>query len=328
MNSPFQILAELACEVQQPHSLNELLQLIVDRAATLLDCPRVSIRLLDPSATQLLAVCRAGLPLHRNPVVAFRVGEGLMGWIVAEQASIRSGNADDDPRFAPRPGMTERMGSFLGVPLIKDSNSLGVISAVNPTADYFTREHEETLILLASICAPHVEIARLTRLATVDPLTGALNRRGLDEAFPEIEQQEGDLGASRPLSVAMADVDHFKRTNDEHGHSMGDRVLKQVGQILADVIRQGDAVVRYGGEEFLLLLAGSTLDKALLVAERARAAIEGARFTLGESTISITISIGVAQRSEGEARNSLIERADAALYEAKRGGRNRVALAD
>lgn len=324
VNSPLTILTSLARDLQRPGSLDDLLQRIIACAAELVGARRASLRLLDPTGARLLAVCRAGTPLHLNPSEEFKIGEGLQGWIAAHLQPIRTGEAERDPRFVIRAGMKERLGSFLGVPIVSGSACLGVLSATKSEEGAFTREHEDALLLLAAICAPYIEIGRLSRLATVDPLTGALNRRGLDRAFPEVAAA-GD-GVIHPLCVAMVDLDHFKRINDAHGHAVGDEVLKHTARVLAGVVRGGDAVIRYGGEEFLLVMCNVDLASGARVAERARAAVGAADLVIGGHRIHVTASFGVAERREGEPRDALIHRADAALYEAKRGGRDRVAL--
>jgi diguanylate cyclase (GGDEF)-like protein len=315
-------LTALARELQQRLTLEEMLQILVDRAAALLGTPRVNVRLLDATRARLLAKARAGTPLHRTANMEFKLGEGLLGWIAVEARSLRSGDADADPRFAARPDLKEPLGSFLGVPLVSGDTCIGVLSAVSSQRDYFTAEQEELLTVLAALCAPYIELARMARLAQVDPLTGVLNRRGLDLAFPEVVAPPD--GLVKPLSVAMADVDHFKAVNDSHGHAKGDEVLRLVASLLSTVLRAGDAVVRYGGEEFLLILPGVEMARALNVAERARAMVESSRIAAGPSEVRITLSIGVAERRTDENRDALIERADAALLRAKQVGRNRV----
>ena len=320
-----QLFVELTRALQRPRALEELLQLIADCAATLAGAPRASIRMLDSRGSRLLAVCRAGAPLHQNPEEEFKLGEGLMGWVVAERQPLRTGDADNDHRFIPRPGIDGgAMGSFLGVPIVSGRACLGVISAVNPKVDYFTDEHEQSLLLLAGICAPQVEIARLSRLATVDPLTGTLNRRGLDSSFPEAAV----AGDGKLLSVIMVDIDHFKAVNDDFGHAVGDQVLRRIAEILSSLVRSGDAVIRYGGEEFLMVLPGAGYQVAARVAERVRSTVEASEIVVGDVTVSVAISAGVAERLRGESRELLIRRADGALYRAKREGRNRVVMAD
>jgi diguanylate cyclase (GGDEF)-like protein len=298
-----------------------MLQAIVDRAAQLLATPRVSLRLLDPSHTRLVTTCRAGGSFHHNATSVYRLGEGLVGWIAQNAASLRLGQPEDDPRFVRRPDQVEKMGSYLGLPLLAGRTCIGVLSAINSEHDYFTAHHQEVLELLAGLCAPYVEVARLSRLSQIDALTGAFNRRGLDVTLPPSPLVQ------RSICVAMADIDHFKRVNDTHGHAVGDEVLRRVARILSKTLRGEDSVVRYGGEEFLLILHGVELRTALKVSERARAAIERSTIAVEGKELKVTMSFGVTQQGPTEPREETIERADAAMYAAKRAGRNRVASA-
>lgn len=319
-------LAALAREVSAEPRLEPLLRLVVDRTAALLGTPRVSIRLLDPSRRRLIAACRAGEPLHLNAMAEFRLGEGLLGWIAAHARPLRTADAERDPRFLPRPDIVERLGSFLGVPLLSADGCIGVLSAASPALGRFGARHEDLLTLVAGLCAPQIEIARLTRLAQLDALTGVLNRRGLDLAFEAALPRDPAPG---PLSVAMVDIDHFKRINDERGHAVGDEALRRLAARLSAVVRGGDAVVRLGGEEFLLVLPATDLERARAIADRLRAIVAAEPVPVGdgEPPVRLTISIGVAQLRPGEGRDALIERADAALYLAKQTGRDRVEVA-
>ena len=159
----------------------------------------------------------------------------------------------------------------------------------------------------------------LERLSTTDALTGLGNRRHLMNLLAqEIERARR---ASRPFSILMLDVDHFKQYNDTHGHQAGDDVLAQVAAVLRDSIRPYDSAARYGGEEFLVILSGAGLDPARECAERIRAQVRALSFPGGP----LSVSIGVAEYpSHGETADAVIGQADAALYEAKRAGRNRV----
>jgi len=317
-------LTALVADLGRELSLEERLQLLADRTAALLETPRASVRLFNATRTALLASARAGESIHANPNLEFQLGEGLIGWIAEARMPLRSGDAESDPRFVPRADQQTRIGSFVGVPLVEAGQCIGVLSASNPTADAFSADDEQLLTLIAGMCAPHLEIARLHRLAQVDPLTGALGRRGYDKAFPEVVARDHRV---KPLSVAMVDLDHFKRVNDEHGHATGDEVLRRVTLLLASVLRGGDAVIRHGGEEFLLILAGADLAQARRVAERARAAVEARVLTVKGVSVRVTVSIGVAERRDEEPREILVARADAAMFAAKRGGRNRVEVA-
>lgn len=168
----------------------------------------------------------------------------------------------------------------------------------------------------------------LVRLATRDPLTGCLNRRAFNEAYERlfaVAQRDRS-----PLSCLVLDIDHFKRVNDTHGHSIGDRVIQETARKLGECARDYDLVCRYGGEEFVLTMPGADAAAARATAERVRQRIEAecgaaVREVRG---IRITVSIGVATLGSDVHRPAaLIDLADQALYQAKRGGRNRVALA-
>lgn len=313
----------LAQDMPVRRTLEELMQLIADRGAQLLGVERVGVRLLDPSRQRLIAVARAGQAVHSQPV-EFKIGEGLVGWIVQHDQSIRVDEAEHDPRFAPRPGMIAKIGSFVGVPIRAGTQCIGVLSAT-AVDDTFDERDQQLLELVAAMSGPYLEISRLSRLSRVDPLTGALNRRGLDESFPEIVGRSD--GVVDPLSVAMLDIDHFKRVNDEHGHASGDVVLRHVSTTVANLLRRGDAVIRYGGEEFLLVLPEAALAHAMAIAERIRVAVAASAAPIGPAGVAVTVSMGVAERRANESRDAVIQRADDALYQAKQTGRNRVVAA-
>ncbi len=168
---------------------------------------------------------------------------------------------------------------------------------------------------------------QLEAISVTDDLTGLYNRRYFFERLEEY------LRAARrhrlPLSLMMLDLDHFKRINDTFGHPTGDRVLKALAEVIRSGLRASDIPARYGGEEFLILLPYTGEAEATRLAERLRRTISGHPFSIPESARPVTISIGVAEFDvdhpvDGEA---LVARADAALYRAKRDGRNRVAVA-
>lgn len=163
----------------------------------------------------------------------------------------------------------------------------------------------------------------LRQSVSCDHLTGLLNRRAFFEAA-ELELQRWSR-MPRPLSVVMIDADHFKRVNDNHGHAAGDVVLRHLAAGMQATFRAMDVVARLGGEEFVVLLSGTPVDGAELVARRLCAVIAAASIDVDGTTIAYTVSAGVASMEAGiEGVDALIKRADAALYAAKANGRNRV----
>jgi diguanylate cyclase (GGDEF)-like protein len=164
------------------------------------------------------------------------------------------------------------------------------------------------------------EKEQFQELSMVDQLTGALNRNALDQFKPEIDT--GRLG--RPLTLLLLDIDHFKTVNDTHGHDVGDHVLHRVGQAAIACSRQSDKVVRWGGEEFLVLLPDTPMNESLALAERLRQAVAGLEHPEVPG-LKTTISIGMSE--VWGSFDDAFRRADEALYRAKREGRNRVCRA-
>lgn len=158
--------------------------------------------------------------------------------------------------------------------------------------------------------------------ASTDPLTGSGNRLALDQAL----SREINLAHRNdtPLSVVMFDFDHFKKVNDGYGHLCGDKVLKEMIQEIKHVIRKTDLLFRYGGEEFVLLLHKTSLENATAVADKIREHIANTPINFKQQLINVSVSVGTATLQEGDAIDTLIDRADSALYQAKNLGRNRV----
>ena len=169
-------------------------------------------------------------------------------------------------------------------------------------------------------------LAQIENLVRCDDLTGIANRRGVMEALQRHQAQARDSG--QPLCVALLDVDYFKRINDLHGHDSGDRVLRTLGALLAAHTRVGDSVGRYGGEEFLLVLPGTTAAQAQGVLEQLRQRVESTDWAgIFPGATGVTITLGAAACHPDEPVESAIRRADVALYEGKAAGRNRVVMA-
>ncbi len=168
---------------------------------------------------------------------------------------------------------------------------------------------------------------RLQRLAALDPLTGVYNRRfGLHRLHEEFDRA---VRMSSPLAVLMFDIDHFKAVNDTYGHMVGDRVLISISRLARTVLREGDVLIRYGGEEFLAVLPAASAEDVKQVGDRLRRTVEDSTVTDGSQTIRVTVSLGAAAYPSRavDSEEELVGLADEALYRAKTSGRNRLMLA-
>jgi diguanylate cyclase len=173
----------------------------------------------------------------------------------------------------------------------------------------------------------HQQLDKAKKQATVDALTGLQNRRGFDEALTALLN---DSTASSEHALLLLDVDHFKNVNDSFGHLVGDKILIGVANQLARKMRGNDYLARFGGEEFAILLKDTPLKGAIIAAEHLRESVEKRRWRQtksGKEIGQITISIGIATIQHNESIDNLLERCDAALYQAKSNGRNRIEIA-
>jgi diguanylate cyclase (GGDEF)-like protein len=222
---------------------------------------------------------------------------------------------------------SRRQESGIVVPLIVGSHVVGALAVWSRQIAHFTQEDEAVLEMMASQVATAMVAASIMeereRQAHLDALTSLPNRLQLAEDLG------GELaalaGLSRTAVFAMVDIDHFKEFNDEHGHSAGDVVLQNIGSVMQASIRTSDHVYRYGGEEFLVVFMNATPAEGHRLAERLRQAIE---LQLNDLRL-VTVSIGLASLPyDGTDPRTLIELADSAMYQAKRGGRNRTMVWD
>jgi len=267
------------------------------------------------------------------------LGEGPNGRVAKTGRSIKF-DSDAERMMSTRPlGHAGRspsaqtgdpqMESGIIVPLIVRMRVIGTLAVYSRAEAAFSAEDQRFLEMMASQVATAVVAADTTdtseRRAHEDVLTGLPNRLQLTK------DMDGDLAhlveQGRPAVVAMADIDHFKRLNDDFGHKVGDVTLQQVAALLRSSVREDDRVYRFGGEEFVLIFLDTAPKEAWALAERIRAAFEAASFSSDDKQPvgAVTISIGLASLPEhGANLNSLIELADRAMYQAKAEGRNKV----
>ena len=225
----------------------------------------------------------------------------------------------------------EGAGSLAVVPIGADGALIGCLIVSGAEERSITEEDARNVGLLGAIAANALEIVweieEVNRRAETDPLTGLANRRRFDESLQRELSHSDRFG--HPVSLVLVDIDHFKRVNDSYGHEAGDVVLREISRMLADGVRTVDLCARFGGEELAILLPQTTAAGAFELADRLRRRIAGRPIRHNEVEIAITASFGVASYPDGvPRREALFQAADAALYEAKQGGRNCVRLGD
>lgn len=303
-----------------------LMSRIAELICQLIDAKSCSVMLLDADRKRLLAKAAYGLRTERMHTLSFRVGEGVAGWVVERGEPALIADVAQDARYVTLPLNQTPIASMLCVPLLARGERVGVVTATSERVGAFDENQLELVRFIATTIALDIENVRLHRVAVTDPLTGAYNREFLTARMPQ--EIEAALERDRTLSVAMVDVDHFKSVNDQYGHGVGDVVLAEVARRLRNAIRGGDLLVRYGGEEFLVVLPKADAGRAWEVGERMRQRVCERAFDIGDGmALLLRVSVGIAQWRLGEKMHDLIERADVALYGAKERGRNRVEVA-
>jgi diguanylate cyclase (GGDEF)-like protein len=217
--------------------------------------------------------------------------------------------------------------SRIRIPLVSFGQTLGILALDSSQTDAFRDGDLQSLESVADICATAIQnahyVERVKQLAYLDGLTGIFNRRFFELRIMEEIERARRYGTG--MAVIMADIDQFKRLNDEFGHVLGDEVLRQVSSLFHQQLRKIDVVCRYGGEEFGILLTQTNAQHAMNIAEKLRKMVAGWQFPGVPRTV--TISAGAAAFPDhGTTRDELVRAADAALYAAKQAGRNRVCL--
>ncbi len=273
---------------------------------------------------------------HAEQVSRYMIpfGRGLMGWAVEHAEPILANDALDDPRAVQIPGTPADPEAVVVVPLIVDGEVLGAlnVSRIGASEAHFSNSDFELVQLFAAQASIALRNAdrhqAVTQRAETDALTGLGNHGAFQQELTRFVDEAAARTGKREqgLAVLMMDLDSFKGYNDRHGHPAGDALLHEVAMAIYGAARSDDRVFRYGGDEFALILPGTSADEAERVGERVRHAVAG--LTAGSAS-PVTITIGVAALPDSAAdRAGLIEAADVALFFGKRAGENRVIRSD
>jgi diguanylate cyclase (GGDEF)-like protein len=290
---------------------------------SLLPGSRGVIQIINSSRSQLEVVARFGLPGDPEPAQITEAAAPSDCWGFRRGVAHRVTPADATVGCR-HPGADD---TYLCVPMLAHGEALGVLT-LSPAPDQAQATRAERFAEQIGLAVANLRLRDSLRTQAVrDGLTGLYNRRYFEEAA------ERELSRAkryqRPLVFMVLDVDHFKRFNDTHGHDAGDALLREVGQLLRSSVRQSDVACRYGGEEFVLIMPESTAAEALRRADQVRESFHRLGLShQGKALGSVTVSIGIAAYPEhGVERDAIVRNADAALYRAKREGRDRALIA-
>jgi diguanylate cyclase (GGDEF)-like protein len=316
-------LLQLTEQLADGRTLEEALRAVTDTALAVLPGDHASIRLLDSSRAYLLSHARSGTG-RDTAALPLRVGEGIGGWVLEHGKPARVIDVHEDPRFKAAPGQGFAIASMVVEPLVSEGAAIGVLSVSSPEVGAFSATDEVLARLLANCSVAPIQRARLERLAVTDDLTLAFNGRYL--ASRMLEEMDRARRSGDSVSILLMDLDHFKQVNDTHGHAVGDQVLRAFVERVRAATRRVDILVRRGGEEFVLLMPGTTAVEAKTIADRICRHAAGLPIQVGEAHVSQTVSIGVATWNGEESPEKLEQRADAAMYSAKKHGRDRVVV--
>jgi len=302
-------------------NLQEILNLIMTKVSDFILAENWSLLLKDEASGDLTFEIVVGIDKDRIQGVRMARGEGIAGHVAETGERVFQPQVRQDPRFSPRidevTGFTTE--SILCVPLKTHGRILGVIEIINPKdVELFESRYLPILMTLADYAAIAIQnsrfVSRIERMSVTDEYTGLLNARYLHETLEALLQQAQEQGTS--IAVVFADIDDFKQVVDTHGHLVGTQVLKEVGQTISSCLSKQDLLVKYGGDEYVIILPGKNRETAGQLAERIRLAIRESVYLKTETTpVRVTLSLGLAIYPENSrTERDLLLLADKAMY--------------
>jgi diguanylate cyclase (GGDEF)-like protein len=318
-------------------SREKLHQGLLEMAAELANASSGSLMIFDEHDQKLRIAVAKGMSPPLARAMTLSLGEGIAGRVASSGAPLLVNDIERDTRVASPNRPRFRTKSFISMPLRSRERLIGVLNlADRQDGSSFTEDSLKLVMAFAGQVILMLDrikllerIGQLEELSVTDPLTGLYNRRFLEARLEEERNRSQRQG--KAFSIILADFDFFKQYNDTCGHLAGDKALRKAAAAMRRTAREMDVVVRFGGEEFCLILPGTSKKESLLVAERLRQTIEGEAFP-GETSLPLgrlTISLGTSTYpDDGNSIHDLLTAADLALYRAKELGRNRTILYD
>ena len=330
----YDVLAGLIDKLNQNLSLDDTLDRLIEESYAMLGLGEATgIVYLSDAAANTLSLARVKSS-SGDAVIKEKHGDIFDQWVLKHTQALLVEDTSSDFRFdfeKFKKASSRAVGSLIASCLVSENRPIGIMRFDSPHAKVFNLEDLRLLSTMSDIASVAIDNAqyyqRTRELAIKDGLTGLYTRNFIVERL----EQELKRCAMRPggsLSIMLLDIDFFKKYNDSHGHLAGDAVLKNLSAALSDYFKKQNAAVgRLGGEEFLVILPSADKQQAFLEAENVRSAIQEKIVTIRRKPAAITVSIGVACFPQDARRaDDLLDKADSALYEAKRTGRNRVCL--
>lgn len=317
---------------RDPQALRAALEEVSASIASILEADEVGfMRLLEgdgDSPARLQLVAAHGLEVGDEALVVFDVGTGLAGHVAQTGEAVRIADAPRDPRFAELYGQRTRIGSLLAMPLVAHGKITGVVTATRQEIRGFQAGDEKRLKTIALSVGADLENASYLLKATTDAITGLGNRTKLLTAL----QRETDRARryQAPLSLTLMDIDGLKAVNTAYGRDFGDRVLAQFGRRLSAMLRQSDTAVRFGKDEFVVLMPMTDVDGATDTATRMHEDLRDNPIVVDGQTVQLTLSAGIAAMlPDDDGSLDMLERADTAITTAKKlGGQHIVVQPD
>jgi len=332
--SQYEILRDIGKALSSSLEMNEVLKMIMDFIGKYYKPSNWSLLLVDEEKFDLFFVITVGDSSDKIKDKRLKIGDGIAGWSVKKQQTVTIKNAYEDKRF--HQNFDKQSGfktdTIICVPLLNKGKALGVIELVNVDLSLFEEPYLDLLESLADFAAIALGNARyleqIKELSVRDDCTKLFNSRYMVELF------DMEINRSRrhkyKFSAVFLDLDHFKNVNDNYGHLIGSQLLRNIADILQSSIRKSDWAIRYGGDEFVLILTETGKKEALHLTERIRNRLNKTVFFSEENyNIKITASFGIAvYPDDAETTDELIGLADHAMYKVKNSGRNNILIAE
>ncbi len=305
--------------------MNDLLRIITTTISETLNYKECAILLRE--GTVLRTVAAWGFDDSAKLIgIEFANDEGISGAVASTGQPVLINDTGKETRYLHYKGQKKTEGSFMSLPLKYKDNVIGVLNVSNNIPNSFTKKDMDFLLSIGAQIAVVIENSRLyektKELSITDDLTGVFNRRYMRPVLDKEWERSKRYG--KPLSVLMMDVDYFKNYNDTFGHLKGDEALVMLSQIFKTNIRGIDTIVRYGGEEFIVILPDTEADGAMAVAEKLRSAVAGTFKQADGSQLTVSIGVVTSPSEDIDSMGELLYAADIALYQAKKKGRNKI----